>query len=260
MMKAPKPISDIIVKSGNAFHSRVAQWFANQGWHITISPYYMDTVQNKAREIDLLAEKHFPIHPRMGAIDKCLVVRLFIECKYFPGHAVFWMDNRDSVRAKEKLCAKGPFRTNNMHTDEHHYLSSDPRVAKLFATDKPKEVESEPIYKALNQTLNALVSMDRRDISIPGLKAKGLRPAKVITYPLIICNSFDNFFSVDFYDNSAVGKIVDNFQLEVQYAYVDRSGQAREDYFLIDIADFDNLHKIESDINKDADIALFFMA
>lgn len=259
-MTTPKTISELIVKSGNGFHSKVAQWFVNQGWHIIVSPYYMDNMQNKAREIDLLAEKHFPIRPRIGAVDKCLVVRLFIECKYFPGHAVFWMDDRDIVRAKESLCEEGPFKTNNINIDEHHYLSSTYKVAKLFATDKPKGVESEPVYKALNQTLNALVSMKRRAVSIPGLKEKGLKPVKVLTYPLIICNSFDNFYSVDFYDDSAIEKIDNNFQLEVQYAYVDKGGQASEDYFLIDISDLFNLKKIESEINHDAEIALLFMA
>lgn len=62
-MKARKSIQDkvqeLIDQSGNNFHTKVATWLIDNGWHVTISPYYMDYATNKSREIDLVAEKEW---------------------------------------------------------------------------------------------------------------------------------------------------------------------------------------------------------
>ena len=60
-MSVPDEITKLIDNSGNNFHAKVARWLSNDGWHITVSPYYMDQSQSKAREIDLIAEKAWPI-------------------------------------------------------------------------------------------------------------------------------------------------------------------------------------------------------
>ena len=60
-MTIPALVRELIDGSGNTFHAKVARWFQSQGWHILIGPYYMDQSQQKAREIDLVAEKTWPI-------------------------------------------------------------------------------------------------------------------------------------------------------------------------------------------------------
>ncbi|MFN7835128.1 MAG: hypothetical protein ACK5NY_04970 [Burkholderiaceae bacterium] len=65
-MTAPSEITDLIKSSGNNFHAKVARWFADNGWHVVISPYYMDQTQSKAREIDLVAEKLWPLTDAPG--------------------------------------------------------------------------------------------------------------------------------------------------------------------------------------------------
>ncbi len=54
-------------------------------------------------------------------------------------------------------------------------------------------------------------------------------------------------------DSSNLEVIEDNFQLEVNYAYVDQNRNNRNDYFLIDVVSFDRLdfflNQIESDID-----------
>ena len=63
-MTIPAEVTQLIKTSGNNFHAKVARWFRTNGWHIVISPYYMDQTQNKAREIDLIAEKLWPVRRR----------------------------------------------------------------------------------------------------------------------------------------------------------------------------------------------------
>ena len=39
---------------------------SDNGWHVVVSPYYMDQTQSKAREIDLVAEKLWPVTDALG--------------------------------------------------------------------------------------------------------------------------------------------------------------------------------------------------
>ncbi len=54
-------VSKLVLSSGHNFHTKVARWLLGNGWHVVGSPYYMDQTKNKAREIDLVAEKLGPI-------------------------------------------------------------------------------------------------------------------------------------------------------------------------------------------------------
>ena len=52
--------------------------------------------------------------------------------------------------------------------------------------------------------------------------------------------------------------IRDNFQFEVRYAYIDRKNNQRDDYFLLDFVEFNQLHKFVKAIDEDAKVAAFF--
>ncbi|MFM9887382.1 MAG: hypothetical protein ACKVQT_30510, partial [Burkholderiales bacterium] len=158
-MPAPASVTQLIEGSGNNFHAKVARWFHSQGWHIVVSPYYMDQVQSRAREIDLTAEKLWPIRGDFGRHHGDVVVRLFVECKYVASEAVFWFAKKNVSAAKKLVCRSGAFQENHPYTNEHHYLATNPSVAKLFASNNIRGQENEPFYKALNQALNATVSM-----------------------------------------------------------------------------------------------------
>jgi hypothetical protein len=168
-MTIPAEVAQLVKGSGNNFHAKVARWFRDNDWHIVISPYYMDQSQNKAREIDLIAEKLWPVRSRFGNTIGDVAVRLFIECKFVPSHSVFWFTDKSQATALELVCSSGHFRPNNTSTEKHHYLAQSQRVAKLFATSG-KAQETEPFYKALNQSLNATVSMRGQPFSIAALK------------------------------------------------------------------------------------------
>lgn len=246
-------VKELIQNSGNNFHAKVARWLAENGWHVVVSPYYMDQTQNKAREIDLVAEKLWPV---IGNTVNDIAVRLYIECKFVSSHSVFWFVDKDRESALELVCASKPYRTGNSYTKKHHYLSQSPRVAKLFSTSK-KAPENEPFYKALNQSLNAMVSMRDKPVSIPSLKESQRHPKALLEFPVVVCSSFDKIYSVDFYSDSQPEPVRENFQLEVRYAYIDRHEKHKDDFFLLDFVDFNKFREFSEVIDEDAKAAAF---
>lgn len=253
-MRTPLEVVELVQGSGNNFHAKVARWFQSQGWHTTVSPYYLDQSQGKAREIDLIVEKAWPIKDWMGQWKGDLVARLFVECKFVPQHAAFWFADKDISSARSLVCSGGVFRENNSCSNEHHYVSHSARVAKLFASNSQKGQELEPFYKALNQVLNAMVSMRQRPVHLPEVRRHGA--SAVLNFPVVVCSSFSTLWSVDFFAETDPVPICDNFQLEVRYAYADSDGRSRNDFFLIDFVEFEQLAKFEKLICKDADAAL----
>ena len=257
-MTVPSEVSELIKNSGNNFHAKVARWLAENDWHVVVSPYYMDQTQNKAREIDLIAEKFWPINDSFSNQTGDIAVRLYIECKFVPSHSVFWFADKDKKSALELVCSNGHYRENNTNTQKHHYLAHSAKVAKLFATSTSKTTENEPFYKALNQALNAMVSMRGQPVSIPTRNNYQRSPQLVLEFPIVVCSSFKQIYSADFYAESEPKPITDNFQLEVRYAYIDKRGNQRDDYFLLDFVEFDQLENFAKAIDEDAKVAVFF--
>lgn len=245
-MSAPPAVRQLIEGSGNNFHAKVARWFSSNGWHTVVSPYYMDQSQSKARELDLVVERLWPIVSFFNEPKGYIVIRLFVECKYVPSEAVFWFAPKNSNSAKRLVCGMAPFRDNDMNTEKHHYLSSCPRVAKLFASNNSRALENEPFFKALNQALNAAVSLRGRSPSHPDLISRRSGRVFTLDYPVVVCSSFDQLYETDFYSESEPRQIASNFQLEVQYAYHDPSGRALDEYFLLDFVEFDQLDAFQS--------------
>ena len=88
-------VKSIIETSGNSFHCRVLNEMKSREWHTMISPYYLDEISNKPREIDLLAEKAFKYENYFNDKYGTVNVQLFIECKYIQQKVVFWFDNKN---------------------------------------------------------------------------------------------------------------------------------------------------------------------
>jgi len=260
-MSVPAEVHDLIKSSGNNFHAKVARWFTDNDWRIVVSPYYMDQTQNKAREIDLVARKLYDVKDVFGKLQGLVEVRLFVECKYISTHSVCWFADKDKDAATNLVCSGGLFQRINSYTERHHYISQCPRVAKLFASAKGNNnSENEPFYKALNQVLNAMTSMRGDPISEP--ENKNLQGCKkvLLEFPVVVCNSFVKMYSVDFDSNSEPKPIQDNFQLEVSFAYIDGHQSQRNDYFLVDVIEFDKLNHFVDAIDEDARAARALVA
>lgn len=257
-------IRKVILYSGNSFHSKVVNLLRTEGWSVLVSPYYSDNFTDKPREIDVLTEKLFDIQERSTWYGT-ITVRLFIECKYITGKTVFWFDKKDKERAVLRIIKdsglEGP--ESNTAIQSHHYFSEQ-QVAKLFTSETNKSEENEPINKAINQNLNATIyyrnKSDLKIIKIP--KGRVDKNLKVIPYPIIVVNSFDNFYRVSMDNEEEIEKITEPFQLEVNYAYKDNNifidehrGDYRNEYFLIDVVSLAHLPSFLKSIeNTDVDV------
>jgi len=246
-------IQGLVQRSGNSFHSKVVAALKAKGWSTLISPYYNDSLTDKPREIDLLAEKAFPITHPFGDRRGAIAVRLFIECKYVPQATVFWFHDKDGARARQLVLATTPMRDNNAYTDKHHYLRSNPSVAKLFASETKRDAENEIMYKALNQSLNALLYFRRGKPIITELSGGTPDYRATVNYPVILCNSLSRFYRVDMETDAPPAQIETNFMLEVNYAYLDPNQTRKQEYFLIDVVEFGRLDDFLKCVQDDTD-------
>lgn len=256
-MSAPESITRLIAGSGNNFHAKVARWLQSNGWHTVVSPYYMDQTLSKARELDLVAEKLWPINSSFGQREGDVLVRLFVECKFVAAETVFWFAPKNIDAAKALVCSFNPFREDNFYTEKHHYLSQCPVVAKLFASGNDRAPENDPFFKALNQALNATVAMRGQLPAHPSLAGRRRGKLVVLEYPVVICSSFDQLYGTNFLTEVEPTPIRESFQMEVQYAFLDRMGHQRNDYFLLDFTSYDQLPAYESAIADGAKAAAY---
>lgn len=68
---------------GNSFQCEVANYFKLKGWTVLLSPYYVDPMTDKTRELGMIVERHVDLPPPWEeSADYGVKVRLFIECKY----------------------------------------------------------------------------------------------------------------------------------------------------------------------------------
>jgi hypothetical protein len=171
-VKSDLDIAKLVKESGNSFHCETTNFLQKHGWSTLVSPYYMDSGTNKPREIDLVAEKHWTFKPCFGGREErqgTIAIKLFIECKYIAQPTVFWFGDKDMSSASDWVTKNTPFqREDNDYTKQHHYLASNPKVAKLFASKTQPSPENEAVYRALNQSLNAMVYLRRGPSIIRG--------------------------------------------------------------------------------------------
>lgn len=240
-MKDIQEIEAFASESGNNFHCSVVNAVKGDAWNVLISPYYMDAATDKPRELDLIAEKFWVHNSCLGAKNGAIVLKLFIECKYIAQPTVFWFGKKDTSAATEWLITNTPLRKDNIFTQQHHYLASCPKVAKLFASMNKPNIENEAMYKALNQSLNALIYLRGRESLNSDLQSGRIQKLAEVEMPVIVCNSFSEFYEVGMDSPGTPKQIDDNFQLEVKYAYIDRRGNRQSEYFLIDVVAFDKL-------------------
>lgn len=242
-------IEELIEKSGNSFHFDVVRYLREKGWTTLVSPYYTDNFTDKPREIDIIAEKKFDYYD-FNRIIGTINVQLLIECKYINELTVFWFDAVE----KEKLGSK---LVNDAHLDNsgplknyelaerllasHHHLKDE--AAKLFATQKSKTSEQEIIYKAINQILNSIVYFRNKGSLIKG---SFVPVFNTVRYPIVICKNFRNFYRADNKSN-----IADSFILEINYAYPIENGGDKEEYFIVDIVNFEKIDNYLDNIEKD---------
>jgi hypothetical protein len=230
-------LEKLISTSGNSFHFEVVNFLRDKGWEVLISPFYTDNTTDKPREIDIIAEKTFEIMDNFGQEYGSMNIQLTIECKYINDLTVFWFDKPDENKLNDKIVSDMSLNIRssyeignhiNASTPNHHYLKVE--VAKLYTTNTGSKNEQEIMFKAINQSLSSHIYFERNTTiikKVPQLKS-------TLRYPMIVCKNFDNFYRAD---NKK--KIENNFLLEVNYAYYDEQRKSKEEYFLIDVINFE---------------------
>lgn len=257
-MNVPSDVIEFAGSTANSFHSRVVAAFRAAGWHTLVSPYYLDASTSRTREIDLVAEKIWSSSGRLRPATS-LHMKLFVECKYIPENTLFWFDDRDPIAACEWIVRNTPLpRLPNSYTEKHHYIAADHKVAKLFAARGTRDSDREAIYKALNQVLHSMVYLRRKGTIVPA-NSRSDNPSRIVEFPVIVVNGFDQVFRVDMSNLSNITQVGTNFQLEVNYAYLDFSGKDQREYFLIDVVALDHLEEFFSALEADAEAMAPFM-
>lgn len=253
-------VKAIIAQSGNTFHCKVLKYLQGKDWTVLISPYYNDNVSSKPREIDLIAEKEFDAKNGCGTFLGTVNVKLFIECKHIPQKTVFWFHDKDKLKAIELVNQMIPRGKGHPSIMQHHYLAGVDSVAKLFADERKNSADNEIFYKAQNQCLNAMVSCRNKGSIIKLPPGRNGYVLEIINYPIIVCNSFDNLYRVEIDTDIEPPKITENFQLEVNYAYMTSNGNNRNKYFLIDILNFNSFDIFLEKIEVDTGLVSFFLS
>ena len=251
-------IKNLIKESGNNFHYQVVDFLRKRDWEVLVSPYYSDNITNKTREIDIIAEKPFDVLDWAGDCVGTLNIKFFIECKYINKEIVFWFDSKNKEKAIERVINDTSLEhpRKNSIINSHHYLDSV-EVAKLFHSNSNRNssLDNEIIYKAISQSLNSMIYHENAGSIIPEQENKIPNIKRTIKYPLILCNNFNKFYKVNSKESKGYSKINNNFQLEVDYVYLDKDKNSKDKYFLIDVIDFDKLDLFLEELEtKDIDI------
>lgn len=239
----------LVAESGISFQCRVMETFRQAGWTVLLSPYYLDPATDKAREIDLLAERDYQIPNAFGG-PKGVRVRLHVECKYLSQVTTFWFDACDETRCYELIQRTTPFLRNNIFIEEHHYRTGPRAVAKLFATERSRGEDQDPIYKALNQVLSGYFQHRALPPLIP---ARGPEQVTLLQYPVIVVSNFERFFRTDVRANAPVQQIAQNFLLETNYAFRTPTGAPRSEYLLTDVIELGRLNMFFEQIQREVD-------
>jgi len=251
---------EIIENSGNSFHYEVVQYLRSRSddkkWEVSISPYYSDNVTGKAREVDIIAESY-----RIKE-EYAIKLRLFIECKKSASETVLWFDKMEYEKAYNLAKENMNLPEGNKIINSHHYLDREDggKVVKIFDSAPSRNQENDPFYKALNQSLSALISFREESFFTEEgkekekiIRQKNLKKY-ILNYPLIVLQNFNHLYRVDI-DNTENDPISlkdeDSFLIEINYAYLDKNNKSCCEYFLVDVVNFEKIdvflaNKLES--------------
>ncbi len=92
---------------------------------------------------------------------------------------------------------------------------------------------------------------EQDDSIIPEASQRMINILAAASYPIIICNSFSNFYSVEVESTGKPSPIDNHFQLEINYAYIDPGKKHQNEYFLIDVLDFQKMDSFLDSLEAD---------
>lgn len=237
MSELDNQISKIIEKSGHDFHLKVSKKLRDLGWSTIDNHYYNDPDSGKAREIDIIATKEYPIYKdSSGHVNEKIIIKLFIECKYINLPTIFWFKDRD-LNSAIKLSKDNEIlddKPDNYVNDltKHHYVKND------NVTGQWQSANNDIFSEAQHQVLKAMLFF----------KEAG-QESYEINYPIIAINDFNQLFKRELppknHDN-----ITENFQIEINYAYKNKQNDNITKYFLIDVVGLPMLEHLMDELEE----------
>lgn len=159
---------------------------------------------------------------------------------------VFWFDSKDIKRTRETICRDISIIEPEMWNDgfEHHYLACR-EVAKLFASGGGQD--NDVIYKGLAQSLNALIYYRANNSALSNPEDD---TRIILNYPLILYNDAAKLYRVATNEKDAKpSEINENFQLEINYAYLD-SKKSQNEHFVLDLVSLGKLEMYLRDLEE----------
>jgi hypothetical protein len=241
MSSEPESVESITKYSGHELHLRVASILEIEGWNVAVSPYYIDDLSDKPREIDIVARKRFSYISQSDNEEKGFYLLLGIDCKYITQNAVIW--------GRENKLEAGAILTNV--DGWHSNLTKEGRswsryskyfnVGRLISEGNGSQALQGGILQAVKGTLDAFNS----------------NIAATIFYPAVVykLKGGVNIFSIgDGKTGVAAPKALeDDWIYHVDYAFV-QNGKRLQKNFYVDLVSenkfIDFLHKLNDEGKK----------
>lgn len=203
-----KDLIESIEKSGHNLHMQVTDILERNGWSVDISPYYVDDIRDKPREIDIIATKTFsPLTPEVHPPrDDSFKIKLFIECKYFTKEI--------AARVKPLENPMGFLQTPGFNKDEIigylktiHRYPEEKIIAKLF--DAHKDVQT-GVFDSLTTPIKSMIfHIDHRT-----------ERRRFLAYPITVFDGFNGIHILDKIDFDIKNiKNVQYLLAQVNYSY-----------------------------------------
>lgn len=143
---------ELVNSSGHNLHLEIAELLRSMEWQVEISPYYCDDMENKPREVDIIATK---------SVFSSFKIFLFIECKRFNKEVVFWLEKNNKQKALDAVNGSIVDIDIGLNTNsfaENHHYSKISRIAKLFETkENSKKSNKDIIFDAFTQSIKSLI-------------------------------------------------------------------------------------------------------
>ncbi len=255
-MAIPEEITKTINKSDSGFLIEVAKFLESQDWGITISPYYLDSVSGKSREIDLLATKTIDVlfGKRLGSVT----YNLIIECKdirnpegSLKNNAVFWFKESSSCKKQADDYIQRNFSVDPKHRNymrNLHYLKPE-KIAYLFESSDSSNGdnrETGTVFKAVSQALHSLIYFKSEGFG----KSSGSGNNISHYLPVIIYR--DPSGAVFGVCDEKTEPISDNFLFIVNYSYSHPKKEAPiSEFFIVDMVRHELLQNFLEQVSVD---------
>jgi hypothetical protein len=217
-------------EDSNDFHYQVADYLEAKGWNVERSPYYVDLIKQKSREIDIIAQKATNVSNPRRQKKADLLVRLFIECKWILPKISIYLN----FIPKDRVLAEALARDNDILRAQgwplledtskeppriHHYLQEN-EVVKGWACSG-----NDIFYEAWEQALHAFLYYKHhlpKGRFLP-VDSEYIPASYTVDYRVVVVNAFNTFFRRDLIGKTS-SPINNNFLLLVNYSYQIYSG------------------------------------